>query len=96
MRGTRSRDIRAPNLNDLYNSGSTTNQVVIDTGRTGTGISYLGTTRGNPALVPEKADTTGLGVVIQPQFFPGFSVSADYWNIDLAGAISTIFGRQPR
>ena len=90
FRATRSRDIRAPNLNDLYNAGSTTNQVVIDTGRTGQGISYLGTTRGNPALVPEKADTTGLGVVLQPQFFPGFSVSADYWNIDLAGAISTI------
>ena len=90
FRATRSRDIRAPNLNDLYNAGSTTNQVVIDTGRTGQGISYLGTTRGNVNLVPEKADTTGLGVVIQPQFFPGFSVSADYWNIDLSGAISTI------
>ena len=90
FRATRSRDIRAPNLNDLYNAGSTTNQVVIDTGRTGQGISYLGTTRGNPALVPEKADTTGLGVVIQPQFFPGFSASVDYWNIDLGGAISTI------
>ncbi|MHB1207954.1 MAG: TonB-dependent receptor plug domain-containing protein, partial [Rhodospirillaceae bacterium] len=90
FRATRSRDIRAPNLNDLYNAGSTTNQVVIDTGRTNQGISYLGTTTGNPNLLPEKADTTGLGVVLQPQFFPGFSTSVDYWNIDLSGAISTI------
>ena len=90
FRATRSRDIRAPNLSELYNAGSTTNQNVIDTGRTGATIAYLGTTTGNPALSPEKADTTGLGVVLQPQFFPGFSTSVDYWNIDLSSAISTI------
>ena len=44
---------------------------------------------GNPNLVPEKADTTGLGVVLQPQFFPGFQASFDYYNIDIDGTIDT-------
>ena len=45
---------------------------------------------GNTALLPETADTTGLGVVVQPQFFPGFSASFDYYNIDLTNGISSI------
>jgi outer membrane receptor protein involved in Fe transport len=89
VRATRSRDIRAPNLNDLYNAGSTTNQNAINN-LNGQTFAYLGTTTGNPNLVPEKADTTGIGVVLQPTFLPGFSTSVDYWNIDLGQAINTI------
>ncbi|MGZ7042902.1 MAG: TonB-dependent receptor domain-containing protein, partial [Thermoanaerobaculia bacterium] len=45
--------------------------------------------RGNPTLAPEKADTTGFGVVLSPQFFPGFNFSADYYNIDISGAVAS-------
>ncbi len=93
FRATRSRDIRAPNLNDLYNAGSTTTNNIIDP-VTRLSVQYLGTTKGNPNLKPEKADATGLGVVFQPTFIPGLSASVDYWNIDLTDAITTVTAQQ--
>ena len=88
LRATRSRDIRAPNLQDLYNKvsggfGPTFDPVVNAT------VNVLNTTEGNPALKPEKADTTSFGVVVQPRFLMGFSASVDYWNIDLQDAIAS-------
>jgi len=51
---------------------------------------FLTQTVGNPSLQPEKADTTGLGVVVQPRFFPGFSAAVDYYNININGAIQSV------
>lgn len=93
FRATRSRDIRAPNLNDLYNAGSRVNNLVVDNA-TGLAVAYEGTTSGNPNLTPEEADSTGFGVVYQPSFAPGLSASVDYWNIDLQDAINTISAQQ--
>jgi iron complex outermembrane receptor protein len=45
--------------------------------------------QGQCGLTPETADTTDVGVVLQPRFFPGFSASVDYWNIDLSNAIAS-------
>jgi hypothetical protein len=39
---------------------------------------------------PEEADTWTAGVVVQPDVLRGFSVSVDYYNIDIADAISTV------
>lgn len=93
FRATRSRDIRAPNINDLFNAGSTSTNNVLDP-ITGLSVQYLNTVRGNPGLQPEKADTTGIGVVIQPSFIPGLSASVDYWNINLKGAIANVTAQQ--
>jgi iron complex outermembrane receptor protein len=93
FRATRSRDIRAPNLNDLYNAGVINTQTAINN-TTGQTVTYVGTTRGNPALEPEKADTTGIGVVAQPRFLPGLSASVDFWNINVRNAITTVSGQQ--
>ena len=41
------------------------------------GVAITSTTTGNPNLVPEEADTTGLGVVFSPRFIPGFTMSVD-------------------
>ncbi|MHB1207350.1 MAG: TonB-dependent receptor domain-containing protein [Rhodospirillaceae bacterium] len=90
FRATRSRDIRAPNLQELFANGASNTNTVQDRFNNNAVTSYVGFTVGNPNLVPEKADTTGLGVVIQPQFFPGFQASFDYYNIDVDGTIDTV------
>lgn len=46
------------------------------------------TTSGNRNLDVEKADTYTAGVVFQPVFAPGLTISADYYNIKVKSAIS--------
>jgi iron complex outermembrane recepter protein len=43
---------------------------------------------GNVNLRPEKANSYTIGAVIQPEFLPGFSLSVDYYNVKVKGAIS--------
>jgi len=91
VRAVRSRDIRAPNLREAFGAGGVILTSVIDpftTPPTSTGASIR--TGGNPGLVPEKSDTTTAGVVFEPRFIPGLSLSADYYTIDIGGAISSI------
>ncbi len=89
FRATRSRDIRAPNLGDLYLAGRSGTGTVIDRLRAGAQTTIVTRQGGNPNLLPEKANTTGLGFVLQPNFLPGFGASVDYFNIDIAGAMVT-------
>jgi iron complex outermembrane recepter protein len=42
---------------------------------------------GNTGLVPETARTLTGGVVIQPDFLPGFALSLDWYNVSIANAI---------
>ena len=97
FRVTRSRDIRSPNLQELFtpvNIGSASPQII---DRFLNNQQYpLGTTNntGNPNLVPEKADTTGVGVVLKPRFLEGFTASVDYWDVDISGAIQPLSVQQ--
>ncbi len=45
---------------------------------------------GNPALAPEVARTTAVGVVLQPASLVGFSASLDYFRIKIRDAITTL------
>jgi iron complex outermembrane receptor protein len=99
IRVTRSRDIRAPNLNELYQAGTANTDSVSNPFFPGAGpgsitygssLSYLGTITGNLDLKPEKADQWNVGVVLAPRFLPGFTASADYFRIDLKDAIDSI------
>ncbi|MGE3476404.1 MAG: TonB-dependent receptor [Rhodospirillaceae bacterium] len=90
IRATRSRDIRAPNLSDLFNAGQPGTGTIIDRFRNNTNTTIVSAVEGNLDLIPEKADTTGLGIVLQPTFIPGFGASIDYYNINIKGAISSI------
>jgi len=48
------------------------------------------TTFGSRDLDPEEADTYTVGVVLQPQFLPRFSMSVDYYNIKIEDVIGTL------
>jgi outer membrane receptor protein involved in Fe transport len=93
FRLTRSRDIRAGNLSDLF-SGQTSsfqnNRTDPFNNNATVTVDVLG--GGNPNLKPERGDTIGFGVVLQPTFFPGFSASIDYWNIDVKDIIASATG----
>ena len=45
---------------------------------------------GNANLQEETSTSWTAGVVLQPSFFPGFTLTADYFNIEIEDAISTI------
>lgn len=87
FRATRSRDIRAPGLDELFAVGSTSSLNVQDPELNGATYSVRALNTGNPDLTPEKADTLTAGVVLRPEFAPGLNVSIDYYDIKLKNAI---------
>ncbi len=91
FRITRSRDIRAPSIIDLYNGSQFSSSTVTFNGAT---VPLFQLTRGNPTLTPEKADTLTYGVVLKPSFLSGFQASADYYDIDLKNAIGGLLAQQ--
>ena len=86
FRGTRSRDIRAPNLAELFQAGNNLNQTISDP-VLNKSYSIQQFASGNPNLVPEKADTSSVGVVYRPTWLPGFAASVDYFDIKIDKAI---------
>lgn len=44
----------------------------------------------NPDLVSETSDSYTYGVVLQPRFLPGFSLSVDYYDINVSGVIVSL------
>jgi len=93
LRALQSRDIRAPNLSELFFppsglNGSVNNDFVnaVAPG-TANGQQVRQLNVGNPFLKPEKAQTTEIGLVWQPEFIPGFQASADYYRIAVKGPI---------
>jgi outer membrane receptor protein involved in Fe transport len=87
FRVTYSHDIRAPNLSELFASGTRrTNTVNINN----TSYTFIQNQTGNANLRPESANSLGAGVVLTPSFIPGLTASVDYFNITISGAIGTI------
>lgn len=93
IRATQSRDIRAGNLGELF----TPTQVAVQVLRHPLTADLLPapvTTMGNRQLGPEKADTFTGGFVYEPRWLDGFTISADYYSIDIDGQIGTLTGQQ--
>lgn len=91
FRFTQSRDIRAPNLGDLFNAGRAGTGQAIDPWQNNKITNDVVTAVvGNPNAKPERADTTGVGIVYSPDFLPGFTASLDYYRIKIKGALFTI------
>ena len=88
FRAVTSRDIRAPNLGEIAAPPVVTNATVL---YRGTAVNVLQEIVGNRNLRPEIARNTEVGVVLaEPKFLPGFSFSADYFDIKVDGAISSL------
>jgi len=91
LRGTWSRDVRAANLSERFDK--TGGVAVLDDPRTPGVVEAINVTRfsgGNPNVNPEKADTWTAGAVLRPSALRGFSLSADYYDIKIKGAIGQL------
>jgi len=88
LRGTISRDIRAPNLNELFLASASLNFAIVDP-ITGSSYSVRRVTAGNRQLGPERALTKSAGIVYRPNWLPGFSASVDVYDIKIDDAIFT-------
>lgn len=89
LRGTVSRDIRAPNLNELF-SRAVTARAAINDPVTGLSVQANAIGSGNLGLRPERATTITAGAVFQPSFLPGFRASVDYYDIDIKDVITQL------
>jgi outer membrane receptor protein involved in Fe transport len=105
LRGSYSRDMRAPTLWDLYQQQVITSSGIADTlycdaaapaGANCVGSGQNGSvntvTGGNPGLKPETSINQTLGVVFTPSFIPGFTASVDYYHVKIGNAISSVGG----
>ena len=90
VRALQSRDIRAPNLSELFSPPQGLNGGVnnLFTGQNNQNIRQLNT--GNRNLLSEKAQTTEVGIVWQPEFIPGFQASVDYYRIGIKGVVQSL------
>jgi len=89
LRATRSRDIRAPNIAELFENGGSSNTNVFDP-VLGRSVQIREISAGNPNLKPEKADTLTAGVVFQPAFLKRLTASIDFYDIKIRDAIATL------
>lgn len=104
LRGTLSRDIRAPNLFELFAGAQSGIGIVNDVAirdsagnlvyGSGQNVNVNSVTSGNPALTPEIGKTLTVGGVITPRFLPGFSLSVDYYRIKVTDIIETLTAQQ--
>jgi outer membrane receptor protein involved in Fe transport len=89
LRGTMSMDIRAPNLNDLFQPLGISSTGFADLLTTANNSTQL-VTQGNANLTPEIAKTYTLGLVLTPDFIPGLTTSLDYYQTHMTNAITNI------
>jgi iron complex outermembrane recepter protein len=94
IRVSRSYDIRAPGLQDLYEPATYGTFPLLDLH---TGASGVVTTiaQGNATLKPEKANTWTAGFVWTPQSFNGGQLSVDFYHIYIGDALVAITPTQP-
>ncbi|MBG6120219.1 outer membrane receptor protein involved in Fe transport [Sphingobium sp. JAI105] len=93
LRGAVSRDIRAGNINELFTLQAASPFQPVDRVLnipTGPISSIAG---GNPNLDPERATTFTVGMVLRPEWLPGFRFSVDYFNISIDDVIARVDGQ---
>jgi iron complex outermembrane recepter protein len=90
VRATKSRDVREPTFAerlDAQGGGGT----VTDSSRPADGsVSITTVSGGNPNLNPELANTNVVGFVYQPSWADGLSLSTDWYEVDINGAVGQL------
>lgn len=93
LRGTLSRDVRAANMSERFDS-SGGGATVMDPEFNNQTVSFTQIIGGNPNVAPEKADTLTFGVIVQPPQVRGLSMSIDWYSIDVKGSIGQLGAQQ--
>jgi len=95
LRAVTSRDVRAPNLSELFAAPVTTTLPNFTNPFTNNALLVIQNVVGNPNLKPEVARNTEVGVVLsRPKWLPGLSLSVDYYHIKVNGVISSLSAQQ--
>ena len=96
LRALQSRDVRAPNLSELFAAPVTSNTFVNDRTLAATAPQVQVQQRaiGNSNLKPETAQSTEVGAIYQPDFLPGFSLSVDYYRVAVKQEIGSLSAQQ--
>ncbi|WHO41018.1 TonB-dependent receptor [Sphingobium sp. AP49] len=95
LRAVTSRDVRAPNLSELFAAPTVTTVPNFNDPFQGKAVQIFQNTIGNPNLQPEIARNTEVGIVLaRPSWLPGLSLSFDYYDIKLKNVVSTLSAQQ--
>lgn len=103
LRGAWSRGFRAPNLVQVNDEGTTRSntrddfvvcQAQVRKGLLANlgacpGAGVISFRSGSENLVPEDSTALNLGVVLEPEFIPGLTLTADYWRVKQTGLVGT-------
>ena len=93
FRGTKSRDIRAPNVSELFGPVTTGFGILNDPAKNGAQTNPTVQSGSNAGLVPEVADTRTGGIVLTPvadNWLGRIQFSLDYYKIEIEKAIGTL------
>ncbi|WFL78236.1 TonB-dependent receptor [Altererythrobacter arenosus] len=103
FRGAWSEGFRAPNLVQVNDEGTTRvntrddfvicqaqveKNVIANLGACA-GQSTVSFRSGTENLVPEDSESINLGIVLEPEFLPGLTLTADYWRVEQRGLVGT-------
>ncbi len=90
LRAVYSRDIRSPSITEYFLSRATNIGNLQDPFQGAPQANVIVYSGGNAKLTPETSHTLTLGGSYSPRFFKGFSVSLDYYSIDIRNVITTV------
>ena len=103
FRGAWSQGFRAPNLVQVNDEGTTRSNTrddfvrcqaqvekdIIDNLGACAGAGTISFRSGARDLEPEDSTSINLGVVLEPEFLPGLTLTADYWRVKQEGLVGT-------
>lgn len=103
LRGAWSQGFRAPNLVQVNDDGTTRSNTrddfVICQARVEKGLlpsldgcpgqGVISFRSGARSLKPEDSESINLGIVLEPSFLPGLTLTADYWRVKQTGLVGT-------